>query len=659
MWPAKRQRGNHAVAGLASHLKVQKAPAGACGVKQRAEVGCTIATLLQHAAAPLLDLLPKASKKALRASCGQACHSVGNSVSRITAYSWPAAFEEHDSLFVSEETAEVSEDGSVSEFPPKLVAARHGSTRGEDGALGCTSCSPVPSILAHVPRHHRHLFLKFPAVHTLDICCTVQQLDMHEALQHNPDFFSRLQSFSLAGCILEAEATLPTWALLCSRCSQLSSLSLGSDIDSELSFDAFKTLTRMRSLDITSIRIGDKHLSAIAGLNAVTRLCLASCHRVTDSGVAFLSNVVSLRELSLEHSYFSGVGFASLTSLTALYRLGLPRSHRLSLEGVKAISQILSVCELCFDHSPLSSTVFQALHGSMHIRKLSVNACFAKPAIDEPLWDEDDALSVDTTIALDTGDLVESYNESKYYPPISLATLGLIVSLPALTHLSIEETFFAVPRAVEAFTGLHSLECLKVHHSSQHHHVQKGFITSGSSVKLLLQCLPRLNSMTFFGSSFAVSEVLADPNSSKLTELGLECLGMVKFCGESVWPEPNHLRTLKLVVDSTFVDPGFSRALSNLVCHLESLTSLCLSAKGQAVGLLGDADISVLSNLTQLEELQLSDTHSITPHGIVALVKQLPELRRLHVRDCFDQEGREELLQLVEVFCSNCSVTLG
>ena len=75
------------------------------------------------------------------------------------------------------------------------------------------------------------------------------------------------------------------------------------------------------TLDVSGIygsKITDVGMRYLAALKSLKKLCVLYCCRISDEGVGFLSDLVTLRGLSSSYSNVTGTGLKHLTCLTRL-----------------------------------------------------------------------------------------------------------------------------------------------------------------------------------------------------------------------------------------------------------------------------------------------------------------------------------------------------
>ncbi|XP_019748664.1 uncharacterized protein LOC109529696 [Hippocampus comes] len=118
----------------------------------------------------------------------------------------------------------------------------------------------------------------------------------------------------------------------------------------------------LSSLSLAGIRVsdGDRALHIISGL-PLTHLTLPGRHSVTDSGLAFLSQLWLLAELDLtDYKQVTDQGVQHLCSMTRLKKLSLSNTQVTDI-GLTSLRPLLELQELCLDRTAVSSRGAAAL----------------------------------------------------------------------------------------------------------------------------------------------------------------------------------------------------------------------------------------------------------------------------------------------------------
>jgi Leucine-rich repeat (LRR) protein len=203
-------------------------------------------------------------------------------------------------------------------------------------------------------------------------------------------------------------------------------------------------LAQMESLDLRDTQITNAGLASLKGMRNLQSLCLYST-RVTEQGFVHLEGLQKLQTLQVLFGV-TEVGLASLSKLPSLHNVTID-GDSLSAEGLALLPKMTSLEELYVDNTPKMDTIVPTLPNLPRLRKLTLGTGLT----DEGL------LHLQGMPAL--AELVIG--------PAHLTSKGLaaLASLGSLKALRLEQADLASPDAWAALGKLSFLERLSLRHT--------------------------------------------------------------------------------------------------------------------------------------------------------------------------------------------------
>ncbi|HEV2972782.1 MAG TPA: hypothetical protein VGY55_22630 [Pirellulales bacterium] len=415
------------------------------------------------------------------------------------------------------------------------------------------------------------------------------------------------------------------------RLGHLTNLELSRGEVSDAGFRPLGRLSGLKVLSLLEAPVNDEELERLAGLSQLEDLRLDNS-TITDAGLASLSRMHNLHNLSLGTPNLRGDGLAQLRNIRSLEKL-LIRSPALSDKAVQLVEQFKSLEELVLINTSIRSIRLEGLPNLRSIY-LATNPLLASIDLD--------ALPVLQEVQID-------YDVSQIGPTANPALHLDGASMLKTVNLS---GVVLNPTEIDAVLHLHYLSDLSF---------QNVRFPGGGSLKL--ESLPFLASLEFDNSNVSAIQVVDAPLES-LTCVGNPNLESVrlerlpKLINVELTDSP-HLTEIDLrqsnIRDELRVGPADdARPLASrnvelrirglggpgrvMIRHAGPITADSLANLSRiphlvSLGLgsecLHDDDLSCLSRLTDLEQLDLSNCN-VGGEGLLHL-RSLPALVHLYL----------------------------
>lgn len=328
-------------------------------------------------------------------------------------------------------------------------------------------------------------------------------------------------------------------------------------------------LTQLARLDLADTPVTDTGLEHLAGATGLTHLSLRGT-RVTDDGLRHLAGLTNLTYLDLRRTGVTDAGLAHLAGLTGLTHIDL-REVKLTGRGVSHLAALPALSELDLDTPQVTDEVTAALGAAGKLHTLYAQSR-RRPARDT--------------------DIHEMWLS---HTPISDAAVKHLVALPNLTWLDLGGTR-VTDSGMEALAGHAKLESLAV----------SGTEVTDAGIMSLISS----NSLKYL---YLSDEQVTDELLASLTAAHKMHLLMNRAQG-ALMPEIRvgsgvNQKVVNAYRDQAANDPAIRRL---------SLARTRIS----------DAAVASLADLTDLEELDLTDT-KVTDEGKKRIREKLPKCRVL------------------------------
>ncbi|KAK9866889.1 hypothetical protein WJX84_004306 [Apatococcus fuscideae] len=402
-----------------------------------------------------------------------------------------------------------------------------------------------------------------------------------------------------------------------SSCSSITSLNLARCRHiSDVGFAALENLPNLLTLDATKCHsLSDDGVGHLAqGCSSLRTLTLSECVHITNQGMEELAVMKQLTRLDLSVCReVTDAGVMHLSRLTTLSSLDLTFIDKVTQVGVASLSRLKNLRDLGVACCSLQSIAQASLPSLIHLTSLDLKglrgpitaadaaALTAMPRLESLILAFCEQVDDDTLVALSKAKSLKGLNLA-FCKAVTDRGVGSLAAITALQSLNLQGCGRGLPHigaSLGKLTALHQLHSLNL-----------------SSTYLTHACMQALSRLT------------------QLTELNLKYAKIVP-------PEPD-LAVLSPLANLQNLNLGGCRVLH--------------APKFRVVR---DCDMSALSGLSALRELNLSFCQNITDAGLAEL-RTLSNLKTLDVANCpmLSDGGLDDVItSLPRLSQMNCSRT--